>query len=335
MKEDKMKTFPKYTFALLAFALIFVGCQNKENLTGPKIENQNTEFTVRVGDQSMEYPFFTEKNSKIGVISVVNDKTDMYVTYSVNEQWNLVKTYVHVAVDLNEIPFHTNGIPDTDLFAYKAKHDPFVKKYTYKIPLLNFSSLVGKEITIVACSIVQGNDPNSSEIPKIVPLYNRTTAWGGYNQAGSRVWHYILYGITGPNKESKTQRAMVRVNDNPADFTYHWANQSWYTYIVTKPAPSQQTFYFYSEKTRVGEVKIWKDQEYFYAKVTLDKPYYMTESHMNIQLIEYFGRPNFNLFPYSTMHHPSKYVYNYIIPWNSTWSNRKLYIALEGEVGPF
>jgi hypothetical protein len=330
-----MKALLKCMFALFVFTLIFVGCQNKQTLTGPKVDNQNTELTLRFGDQSREYPFYTEKNVKIGTIQVINDKNDLYLTYSLDEKWNLVKTYVHLAVDLNGIPLSMNGIPDSSRFDYMTKHHPGLTNYTYKIPLKSFSSLVGKEITIVACAIVQKQNPNTTEIPKIVSVSNKTTAWGGDNQGESRVWHYILYGISGSGVQFKTQQAMVRVNDNPVDLTYHWTNQSWYTYVVVKPALIQQTFYFYSDKLRVGQVEIWRDRAYYYTKVSLDKPYDMTESHLNIQLSEFFGRPNFDLFPYSTVHNLHKNAYTYKIPWSKMWDNKKLYIALEGEVGPF
>ena len=141
------------------------------------------------------------------------------------------------------------------------------------------------------------------------------------------------------------ETAMVRMNDSPTDFTYRWPGPQpggfhpWFSYIIHEPAASRKTFYFYAaQHYRVGEVDVWKDDDYLYVEVRLDDGYEMTESHVNVQTsLEGLtslpgGGLSFGQWPYIREHVPAVSTFQYRIPWKDDWTDIDLYIGVHADV---
>ena len=120
--------------------------------------------------------------------------------------------------------------------------------------------------------------------------------------------------------------AMVRMNDDPNDFTYKFDGHPWFSYLIHKPTTEKVTFFFYSHLTRVGEVDIWKDNDFLYIQINLDSGYTLSESHIDVRL----SKPRsiaFGTYPYSA--DANGYAK---IPWQTSWTGKALYIVVHGVV---
>jgi predicted ribosomally synthesized peptide with SipW-like signal peptide len=142
--------------------------------------------------------------------------------------------------------------------------------------------------------------------------------------------------------------AMVRMYDDPTDFTYLWPEHPWFSYIIHKPTLNVQTFYFSAGQThRVGEVNIWKDDEFLYIEIKLDddppnddhpSEYVMSESQVNVvtSLAELTALPGnglaFGTWPYKEDYDPKATEDQYVIPWDNNWDGKELYIGVHAGV---
>jgi len=325
-----MKTLFKYTLVLLVFTFILVGCTNKQTMTGPKTADQDMNSKVQPINRSADFPLITDGNVTIGTVAVSNDATHLTVAYTLYDNWKLHKTYVHVAANVNGIPINPNGLPVPAQFDFCTIHNPIVSHFTYQIPLADYEFQVGSEIIIAAnASVKKGNGASSNAIQE--------TAWAGNTQLyAPQWWQYIRYTLEGPPLVFNTYDAMVRMFDDPADCSYHFPGHPWYSFIVAIPETDLQTFYFYAAgKIKVGEIHIWRNDDFLYTKIVLDSPYEMSESQVNVQTSEYLEPPNFKLFPSIANHEPRATTFRHDLPWDKNWTGLKLFIAVHGKVGPF
>jgi len=325
-----MKTILKCTVVLLLLAVLLAGCQKNQSLTGPKTNYVENNLKNPSDQKSSSYPLMTTQNIQVGTISVTNDETNLYVTYSMFTDWMLHKSYLHVASSLSGIPLLPNGMPNPVHFEFSNIHNPAVAQYSYQIPLSDFNFHGGDQIIIAANASVKIANPQNNPSQQY-------TAWGGDNVgSGPRWWSYIVYMVEEILPEMHTEMAMMRMNDIPTDFTYPWCSQEWYTYIATMPTYDPQTYYFYAkQKVRVGIVEIWRDNVFLYTKINMDTPYRLTDSHLNVQVAAYSGIPDCCHFPCCVHLCPCQCTFRQKIEWQKEWDGQKLYVALAGQVGPF
>jgi len=341
-----MKTTYKLIFVLsiITIALVLMGCQDNANIAGhEKVQilnestaNQTYSIKATNAQQAVQFPIWAGQNINAGNVSVFNDANYLYVTYNLTGGWMMTESHVHFGVTLNDIPRTSKGIPIPGQFMYKTIHNPPVLTYTYNIPYASFGFNYGDQLVISAhAGFVNGNYPNGT--------YQSQTGWGG-NIAGPgpRWWYYFQYTLVDPNNNNDddpdfgVETAMIRMYDNPSDFTYRWGTHPWFSYVKTTPVTNPQTYFFYAaQHYRVGEVDIWKDANYLYVQIDLDNPYQMQQTHLNVKLTGYSGPPAFGLFPYTMAHNPRVTTYTYMVPWQSAWDNMELNVSLHGEVGPF
>lgn len=337
----------KYRLFLLMgtvlLALFVMGCQSKVDITGPAKGdalqsgnfNQVADLKILNNVVPAVFPIWAGQNINVGTMTVFNDNDYLYITYDVTGGWMLTETHVHVADNLAGIPKTKQGVPIPGQFMYSMMHNPPVTTYTYNILLADHDLEVGDNIAIAAHAVVvNGNYPDGE--------YQSETGWGGPMPGpGPRWWYYLEYTIQDYRDDDDdpgfgTETAMIRMYDNPNDFTYNWGNHPWFSYVKSIPAMTPQTYYFYAgQHYKVGEVEIWKDGNFLYVQTDLIAPYEMAESHLNVQLTGYSGPPAFGLFPYTMDHTPHVTTYTYQVPWQPAWDNMELNISLHGVVGPF
>ncbi|HPT72412.1 MAG TPA: hypothetical protein PLE74_09050 [Candidatus Cloacimonadota bacterium] len=324
-----MKRILSWSIFVLMIILFLAGCQNKENMTGPYTVSTVNHPKDGPSLNTVTYPIYINHNQNIGTMTVSNDETNLSVTYALDGNWKLKKTYLHVATTFDGIPHGSSGVPLFGQFNYHNVHNPTVNQYTYIIPLTDLGVTIGESLYLAANASVFGDlhslDANHHE-----------DAWAGdIAGPGPKWWYYIHFMVLDPNPVFNTNDAMARMSDLPTDFTYHWIGHPWYTFVVLMPTDNPNTFYFYAEeKIRVGVVDIYRDEFFLHVKINLDSPYRMVYSHINVQFFEYSGIPDFDIFPFSQEHIPSVTNFNYKIPWNPKWDNMKLFIAVHGKIGP-
>ncbi|HSU29450.1 MAG TPA: hypothetical protein VLJ68_13780 [Chitinophagaceae bacterium] len=80
-----------------------------------------------------------DRTDNVGSVTIGNDGTNLYVTYTLTNNYKVEKTRVYVG-SLALMPKNSNGSPNTNNFPYKTTHSPAVSSYTYTIPLSSLTS---------------------------------------------------------------------------------------------------------------------------------------------------------------------------------------------------
>ena len=134
--------------------------------------------------------------------------------------------------------------------------------------------------------------------------------------------------------EPESDSAWARMNDEPTDFTYKFDRHPWFSYLITRPSDDIQTFYFYSDEFRVGEVDIWKDADanQLRIEIRMDDGFTLIDSKVHVM-------HNFNHFPRPVPFAPGQYDHSgghsFSIDWEESWNDKDLYIAVHGNVSGF
>jgi hypothetical protein len=127
-----------------------------------------------------------------GTVTISNDASNIYVTYTTNDPWVMTAVHLAVADSLDGIPQNRNSNPLPGHFPINSTFNPSVTTITYTIPLGNFTT--GETLFIGAQAEVQapGNQGGSQ------------TAWGFGPRFGGHNWAtYVNYTVQecGPPRE--------------------------------------------------------------------------------------------------------------------------------------
>ena len=76
---------------------------------------------------------FAGQHINAGTVTISNDETNLYVTYSVTGNWWLSETHLYVG-SVNNLPLNGGGNPKIGHFPYHGNHE-LVKTYPFTIPL--------------------------------------------------------------------------------------------------------------------------------------------------------------------------------------------------------
>jgi len=86
----------------------------------------------KMGESFLE--LYTKDHVDVGHVSIMNDGDYLYVTYFVDEGWNLKKTCLYIGTK-EGIPLKDDGSPDKSKFPYKDKFDLPTTSFEYMIPI--------------------------------------------------------------------------------------------------------------------------------------------------------------------------------------------------------
>lgn len=329
-----MKSILKLTLVLLVFTLLLIGCTNKD-ITAPKGSN-----VLKASASNPDiYPIWAGQNINAGTMAIWNDSINIFVQFNLVDGWLLEQTHVQLDTDLTEDEWiHASGTPIPGQFDYIMDFNPMVATYTQVIPLSAYMYEYGDTIIIAAHASVKKYDSQTGG-------YQQETAWGGDEEGpGSRWWFYMHYIITPPDQnppddddEYQYETAMMRMYDDPADFTYRWyvkpnKPHAWFGYVKTTPVMTPQTYYFYAgQYYKAGEVNIWKAGDSLFVQCNLMNGWEVSGSHLNVQLTDYMGSPAFGNFPYTASFDPAVGMFTYNVPWDPAWNDMELNICLHGD----
>jgi hypothetical protein len=119
-----------------------------------------------------------------GTVTIQNDASNLYVTYTTNDPWVITAVHLAVADSLDGIPQNKNGNPIPGHFPINSTFNTPVTSITYTIPLGNFA--VGETLYIGAQAEVQA--PGSQG--------GSQTAWGFGPRFGGHNWAtYVNYTV--------------------------------------------------------------------------------------------------------------------------------------------
>lgn len=107
------------------------------------------------------------QNMNAGTVTVSNDETYIYVTYTTSNGWLLTQTHLYVG-NCDLIPVNGAGNPIPGQFPYSSSHN-YVTSYTYQVPVSAIA--VGNCGCIAAHAVVVKLDAAGHVI-------NQQTGWG-------------------------------------------------------------------------------------------------------------------------------------------------------------
>ncbi|MCZ4693379.1 hypothetical protein DWB61_01685 [Ancylomarina euxinus] len=137
----------KINFFNLRFAataillLVFVACEKTDPdqmIEGEAISQERSVKTGQTDPCEKEQSFlelYTKDNIDVGHVSIMNDGTNIYVTYFADEGWFLKETNLFVGKK-EDIPLKKDGEPDKDKFPFVDKFIMPITSYEYVIPIV-------------------------------------------------------------------------------------------------------------------------------------------------------------------------------------------------------
>lgn len=182
--QPQTKPADKSVEAAPVTAAALVSSASSNNGGGPRSDFPPP-ITVGEGcDLTTIATFWAGQNYEAGTVSVHNDATNLYVTFTTTGGWTMSLT--HLYVGLTEPSSYAPG-----QFPYQTTHDPAVTSFTYTIPLADIGAVFGDTVYIAAHADVSNGTQSE-------------TAWAGQGQ-----WPGLLFSHT----------VQICVEPNPADLT--------------------------------------------------------------------------------------------------------------------
>jgi hypothetical protein len=132
-----MKKYSYLIIIILISSLVLAGCSLLSNIGQAPATDQSgiTYLTKHTEDAPFTTPLFAGQNIDVGTVSVWNDGTNLYVTYSTTDGWEMTETHLAVANSLGGIPQTKTFNPIPGKFPYSTIHGPAVTEFTYTVPL--------------------------------------------------------------------------------------------------------------------------------------------------------------------------------------------------------
>ena len=151
------------------------------------------------------------------------------------------------------------------------------------------------EATIILNSAIAGTTIVKAAVEidvEVITLDRETDGTGGNSGPATKTWI-----APEPNYET----VMARMDDHPTDYNFKFSSHPWFSYVVFEEGDDFETYYVYSNKTRVGEVDVERLDNMLHFTYRLDPGYELTETHINVQLSPTPQSNSFGLYPYKTL----------------------------------
>lgn len=191
-----MKHAVKITLFMLLTLLFLMGCESQE-LTKPQSEieldnpaNLQPEIKGSLPTGQGLQPLWAGRNIQAGNLYLANDAQNLYITYFLEEGWQLMESNLHVSRNVENIPADPKGAPLPEMFAYQVSMQRGTKVYTHTIPLAEIGASLGDDVYVASrASLVRVDDKNQS--------YPVETAWAGeIPGSGPEWWQFSQYRLS-------------------------------------------------------------------------------------------------------------------------------------------
>jgi hypothetical protein len=143
----------KKTFMYFFVAVVFTACQKQRVDTVTPVSSEPTVIqngTASVSETAnsatpesfstippcvvaVETPLMAGQSINVGLVTVTNDETNVYVTYQTSGSYLVKKTHLFVG-SCDDIPVNNSGNPRIGQYPYQTTHGIGVASYTYTIP---------------------------------------------------------------------------------------------------------------------------------------------------------------------------------------------------------
>lgn len=155
------KTFKSALFFAAVATLSLASCKKEANDINPAVDSQaySHRTTTTCGEATVT-PLIAGQHINAGTVTVSNDETNLYVTYTTANGWKLTELHLFAGA-CSQIPVNKPGNPIPGQFPYSA-NPASVNTYTFTIPLAGL-----EDCFCVAAHAVVRNSSGGTE-----------TAWG-------------------------------------------------------------------------------------------------------------------------------------------------------------
>jgi hypothetical protein len=196
-KTNLMKNLTTIFAALLLF---FVSCKkqtnDEQNNVTNSLESSNKAMVTEesnniVCGQARIVKLLAGQSTQVGIISISNDQTNIYIKYITTNGWQIQKTHLYVGAE-EKIPTFLTGNIQVGSFTYQTEHSPRVTSFTYSIPLDELNECY----SIAAHAEVVRIDENNA-------VLETETGWGQGKLVIGNNWAMIMNYCTQINTSSK------------------------------------------------------------------------------------------------------------------------------------
>jgi hypothetical protein len=173
--------------------IVLAACQEKSMIVNPVSDQQDVNGQYQVVSQyalapsiDSYYPLQNGNNVEAGFVHVYNDQSYIYVSYFMNDGWQLDSACVKVGNSVNESPLNIQAAPGG---AICNKMDPNRGGYAQKLSIAQLGYQMNDLVVIVTQADVNKVASNGEVVGKEV-------FWAGdLNGAGSEWSHYLMYKL--------------------------------------------------------------------------------------------------------------------------------------------
>jgi hypothetical protein len=168
-------------------------CQEKSMIVNPVSDQEDANGQYQVVSQyaiapsiDSYYPLQNGNNVEAGFVHVYNDQSYIYISYFMNDGWQLDSACMRVGNSVNESPLNIQAAPGG---AICNKMDPNRGGYAQRMSIAELGYQMNDLVVIVTQADVNKIDANGDLVGKEV-FYA-----GNLNGPGSEWSHYLLYKL--------------------------------------------------------------------------------------------------------------------------------------------
>lgn len=217
--------------SILSFS--FFSCE-QEFTTESMLNSSNSERVIqKTGNSTLDYcgtplsvNLIAGQTIISGDVTIANDETTLYVTYSTINNWLLKELHLYVG-ESAMLPVNKSGNPSIGLFPFKETFSPYIDTYTFELPLTDFPDIM----TIAAHAVVVQTDESGIIVAS-------ETGWGagtGFAKSWAMKFEYTKQEcVVEPPVEECYQTETAW-----AEGTRYTSTGSWATYTNYSPGTVQ------------------------------------------------------------------------------------------------
>lgn len=185
-EETKLKIMRKSikhlsAYLLLAFMAYLMSCKkDKQRIAAAPVSTVSTTTTAStpsvICGTAQPQSLIAGQNMVAGSVTVSNDATNLYVTYTTVNGWQIQKTHLYVG-KCSLIPTSGGGNPQVGLFPYQTTYSPRVTTCTYTLPLSALDS----------CYCIASH-AELVQVDSLGNIIQSQTGWGQGSPFGGNSW---------------------------------------------------------------------------------------------------------------------------------------------------
>ena len=146
----------KYYFLIivaLILGLVLTGCSLLSNISQVPATDQSGIAYLTKGGPS-EIPLYAGQDIPVGIVTISNDDTNLYVTYNTTGGWVMTETHLAVVTEKDDFPTNKAGNPQVGQFPY-GEENIFTETWEEIIKLADIPAVAGETLYIAAHAVVE------------------------------------------------------------------------------------------------------------------------------------------------------------------------------------